>query len=341
MPRPEADTPPAATRARRRQVVVYDRMDYCASLKNLEAAHLSPNFKFVRGDIRSLDFLTFVLSQEKVDTVLHFAAQTHVDNSFGNSLRFTLDNVYGTHVLLEACRIYGGVRRLVNVSTDEVYGEQSLAQTESQAESSTLEPTNPYAAAKAGAEMLVKAYGTSYGLPCITTRGNNVYGPGQFPEKLIPKFALLASRGDRLPVHGSGESTRSFIHIDDAAAAYDLILHKGVTGETYNIGSRRERSVLDVARDICRVFDRDVEQSVQLVEDRRFNDRRYFIDDKKLKALGWKEEVDWESGLRSTVDWYLHTPLADYWEERDVQAALHAHPKGQNLLRSHSALNIA
>lgn len=336
---------------------MYDRLDYCASMKNLEAARRSPNFKFVRGDIRSLDFLTFVLSEEKVDTVLHFAAQTHVDNSFGNSLRFTLDNVYGTHVLLEACRIYGGVRRLVNVSTDEVYGEQSHAQTESQVESSTLEPTNPYAAAKAGAEMLVKAYGTSYGLPCITTRGNNVYGPGQFPEKLIPKFAILARNGSPLPVHGSGESTRSFIHIDDAAAAYDLILHKGVTGETYNIGSRRERSVLDVARDIRRVFDeglwdslplegresllKDVEQCVQFVEDRRFNDRRYFIDDKKLKALGWEEEVDWEVGLKLTVCWYLHTELTDYWEKRDIEAALQAHPKGQNLLRSHSALNIA
>ena len=311
-------------------------MDYCASLRNLEAVRGKPNFKFVRGDIRSLDFLTFVLAEEAVDTVLHFAAQTHVDNSFGNSLRFTLDNVYGTHVLLEACRIHGGVRRIVNVSTDEVYGEQSHGQTESQAETSTLEPTNPYAAAKAGAEMLVKAYGTSYGLPCITTRGNNVYGPGQFPEKLIPKFALLASRGERLPVHGSGQSTRSFIHVEDAAAAYDIILHKGVTGETYNIGSRRERSVLDVARDICAIFGRGVEGSVQLVEDRRFNDRRYFIDDKKLKALGWEEEVDWERGLGQTVDWYLGTPLAEFWEERDIQAALAAHPKNLNV----SALNI-
>lgn len=316
-------------------------MDYCASLRNLEAVCGKPNFKFVRGDIRSLDFLTFVLAEEAVDTVLHFAAQTHVDNSFGNSLRFTLDNVYGTHVLLEACRIYGGVRRIVNVSTDEVYGEQSHGQTESQAETSTLEPTNPYAAAKAGAEMLVKAYRTSYGLPCITTRGNNVYGPGQFPEKLIPKFALLASRGERLPVHGSGQSTRSFIHVEDAAAAYDIILHKGVTGETYNIGSRRERSVLDVARDICAIFGRGIEGSVQLVEDRRFNDRRYFIDDKKLKALGWEEEVDWERGLRQTVDWYLGAPLAEFWEERDIQAALQAHPKNLNISRSHSALNIA
>ena len=139
--------------------------------------------------------------------------QTHVDNSFGNSLAFTMNNTFGTHVLLEAARMHGGIRRFINVSTDEVYGESSLGKEAGCDETSTLEPTNPYSAAKAGAEMMVKSYMTSYKLPCIITRGNNVYGPHQFPEKLIPKMTLLAHRGAKLPVHGDGEAVRSYLHV--------------------------------------------------------------------------------------------------------------------------------
>lgn len=210
--------------------------------------------------------------------------------------------------------------------------------------------------------MVARAYATSYGLPVITTRGNNVYGPHQFPEKLVPKFTLLASRGAPLPVHGDGGATRSYLYVEDVAEAFDVILRKGVSGETYNIGSQRERTVLDVARDITRLFDQKRREMsgnggaggggeggrgggagpsssappppsspIKHVRDRAFNDRRYFICDKKLAALGWKETTTWEEGLRKTVDWYLETGGRGYWDDADVEAALAPHP----VLRSH------
>mmetsp|Transcript_23078 Transcript_23078/g.71951 ORF Transcript_23078/g.71951 Transcript_23078/m.71951 type:complete len:324 (-) Transcript_23078:355-1326(-) len=273
------------------KVVVFDKMDYCASMRNLDSVKDYPNFKFVKGDIQSFDILSYVLHAEDIDTIMHFAAQSHVDNSFGNSLSFTLNNVHGTHVLLECARMHGGIKRFVNVSTDEVYGESSFGKELGSNEGSTLEPTNPYSAAKAGAEMLVKAYMTSYKLPCITTRGNNVYGPHQFPEKMIPKFTLLASRGETLPIHGDGEMTRSYLFVEDVAEAFDTVLHKGVVGETYNIGTQKERSVRSVAADICKYFGLDASKFLTGVTDRAFNDRRYYIDDEKLKALGWTERT--------------------------------------------------
>jgi UDP-glucose 4,6-dehydratase len=282
--------------------------------------------QFIKGDIQSADLLNFILPDEGIDTVMHFAAQTHVDNSFGNSLAFTLNNTYGTHVLLEAARVYGRIRRFIAVSTDEVYGESSVGREDGCNEASTLEPTNPYSAAKAGAEMMVKAYGTSYRLPCIITRGNNVYGPHQFPEKLVPKFTLLASRGADLPVHGDGGATRSYLYVADVAAAFETVLLKGKVGETYNIGTQKERSVLDVARDIAAIFGADPDKKIVHVRDRAFNDQRYFICDKKLGALGWKETTPWEEGLRATVDWYLKHGFGAYWEHGDVENALRAHP---------------
>lgn len=306
-------------------VVVMDKVDYCASLKNLKEVEDKPNFSFVKGDIQSADLVGYVLSSNQIDTVLHFAAQTHVDNSFGNSLAFTMNNTYGTHVLLESCRVYGQIKRFINVSTDEVYGEGSLGKEEGLDETSMLEPTNPYSAAKAGAEMMARAYMTSYKMPMIVTRGNNVYGPKQFPEKLIPKFTLLASRGKQLPVHGDGHAVRSYLHVDDVAAAFDCVLHKGQVGETYNIGTQKERSVVDVAKDICRVFDLPEDRIVN-VRDRAFNDLRYYINDSKLAGMGWTEKKDWMTGLRETVDWYLKHGFADYWENGSVEAALAPHP---------------
>ncbi|KAK9821597.1 hypothetical protein WJX81_003774 [Elliptochloris bilobata] len=307
------------------KVVVLDKLDYCSSLKNLQSIKEKPNFKFVKGDIQSADLMNFVLKEDNIDTIMHFAAQTHVDNSFGNSLAFTMNNTYGTHVLLEAARAYGGVRRFIAVSTDEVYGESSVGREEGCNETSALEPTNPYSAAKAGAEMMVKAYMTSYKLPCIITRGNNVYGPHQFPEKLVPKFTLLAKRGKALPIHGGGTSTRSYLFVEDVAAAFETILVKGRIGETYNIGTQKERTVLDVAHDIVKVFNLPSD-NITHVRDRAFNDQRYFICDKKLAALGWKEQTSWEEGLRKTIDWYLANGFGDYWENGDIENALRPHP---------------
>jgi len=313
------------------KVVVLDAMDTCASMQNLELMRPCNNFKFVKGDLQSFDLVSAILKMEEIDTVMHFAAQSHVDNSFGNSLTFTVNNVYATHTLLEACRKYGKIKRFVNVSTDEVYGEQSFHAKTQLNESSQLQPTNPYSAAKAGAEMVAHAYRTSYGIPIITTRGNNVYGPQQFPEKLIPKFCLLARRGGKLPIHGDGMMRRSYLFVEDVAEAFDVILHRGVTGEIYNIGTEKERTVLDVAKDICKEFNVDSEGIITHVEDRKFNDRRYFISDEKLQQLGWRERTAWAEGLKKTVSWYCKFGHI-WWAHTDVNSVLEPHPRAKHAL---------
>ena len=227
-------------------VVVVDKLDYCANLNNLRPAADLMNFNFVKGDICSADLMTYVMRSENIDTVMHFAAQTHVDNSFGNSFEFTENNIRGTHVLLETVKAVGTIKRFLHVSTDEVYGESSYELDQANIEAaSLLEPTNPYSATKAGAEMLVMAYGRSYNLPYIITRGNNVYGPHQYPEKAIPKFIMLARNGDKIPIHGDGQATRSYMHVYDAASAFDAILHKG---EVKGVQHRRARGAHGAVR---------------------------------------------------------------------------------------------
>ncbi|KAM7498568.1 hypothetical protein LguiA_022982 [Lonicera macranthoides] len=305
------------------KIVVLDKLDYCSNLKNLLPSQSSPNFKFVKGDIGSADLVNYLLITESIDTIMHFAAQTHVDNSFGNSFEFTKNNIYGTHVLLEACKVTGQIRRFIHVSTDEVYGETEEDAVVGNHEASQLLPTNPYSATKAGAEMLVMAYGRSYGLPVITTRGNNVYGPNQFPEKLIPKFILLAMRGKPLPIHGDGSNVRSYLYCEDVAEAFEVILHKGEVGHVYNIGTKKERRVIDVARDMCKLFSMNPETSIKFVDNRPFNDQRYFLDDQKLKNLGWSERTTWVEGLKKTMEWYTSHP--NWWG--DVSGALLPHPR--------------
>ncbi|KAG8501675.1 hypothetical protein CXB51_004648 [Gossypium anomalum] len=285
------------------KIVVLDKLDYCSSLKNLDPSRSSPNFKFIKGDIASADLVHFILQTEFIDTIMHFAAQTHVDNSFGNSFEFTKNNIYGTHVLLEACKVTGQIKRFIHVSTDEVYGETDEDAVVGNHEASQLLPTNPYSATKAGAEMLVMAYGRSYGLPVITTRGNNVYGTNQFPEKLIPKFILLAMNGKILPIHGDGSNVRSYLYCEDVAEAFEVILHRGEVGHV--------------------LFNLDPESQIKFVENRPFNDQRYFLDDQKLKSLGWYERTTWEEGLKKTMEWYVGNP--DWWG--DVSGALLPHPR--------------
>jgi UDP-glucose 4,6-dehydratase len=305
------------------KIVVLDKLDYCSNLKNLSPSKSSKNFKFVKGDIASADLVNYLLITEGIDTIMHFAAQTHVDNSFGNSFEFTKNNIYGTHVLLEACKVTGQIKRFIHVSTDEVYGETEEDAIVGNHEASQLLPTNPYSATKAGAEMLVMAYGRSYGLPFITTRGNNVYGPNQFPEKLIPKFILLAMQGKPLPIHGDGSNVRSYLFCEDVAEAFECVLHKGVVGHVYNIGTKKERRVLDVAKDICELFNLDYKKMIKMVDNRPFNDQRYFLDDAKLIKLGWQERTTWAEGLQKTKDWYTSNP--DWWG--DVSGALVPHPR--------------
>jgi len=311
-------------------VVVLDKLSYCSNVKNLDPV-IHGNCTFVQGDIQDANLVTQILNDHQIDSIVHFAAETHVDNSFGNSVAFTKSNVMGTHVLLECVRAAKGqVRRFIHVSTDEVYGscEDGVAKTEHVA----LDPTNPYAATKAAAEHLVKSYLHSFQLPVIITRGNNVYGPRQYPEKLIPKFISRLHRGMNLPLHGDGQNRRSFVYVMDVAKAFDLILHKGTTGEIYNIGTDNELRNIDVAEALVKAFGKEDQKDkiISFVPDRAFNDVRYFIDSGKLHALGWKPVTNFESGLKQTIMWYnIH---ANHWGRDSMERALRAHPVFTNPL---------
>lgn len=305
--------------------MVYYKLDYCSCIANLGDIEDLPNYKFVKGDIASPDLVSYVLKEEKIDTIMHFAAQTHVDNSFGNSFAFTAANIYGTHVLLESAKTCPTIRRFIHVSTDEVYGEGEDFETMPMEEEHVLEPTNPYAATKAGAEFLVKSYHRSFKLPCIITRGNNVYGPHQFPEKLIPKFINQLLRGYPVTLHGDGSNTRNFLFVEDVARAFDVILHNGEVGHIYNIGGDNEKPNITVAKDLIKLLglgDKEKEL-ITFVPDRKFNDLRYTINSGKLHSLGWVEQMSWEEGLRTTVEWYKKYTS----RYGNIDNALVAHPR--------------
>jgi dTDP-glucose 4,6-dehydratase len=283
-----------------------DAMYYCASLSNIaKEVQIAPNYKFIDANINDRSLIKYILKTEKITHVIHFAAQSHVDNSFENSLQYTEDNVKGTHTLLECVREVDPAITFFHFSTDEVYGESQLDE-DPKHEMSILCPTNPYAASKAAAEMFVNSYRHSYKLNTIITRCNNVYGPNQYPEKLIPKFIALLKAGKRCTVHGKGDSLRSFIHVHDVCTAVDLLLHKGVVGEIYNIGSdpRHEKSVMDVARLLVNELfgpDATLADHVDFVADRPFNDKRYFISNDKIKALGWQQKINFEEGIKGLL----------------------------------------
>ena len=307
------------------KIVNFDKLDYCSCLKNLGDVEGFKNYKFVRGNICSADLVNYVMKTEEIDTVLHFAAQTHVDNSFGNSIDFTMNNVVGTHTLLESAKM-NKVRRFIHVSTDEVYGEGAVGESE-MVEEHVLEPTNPYAGTKAAAEAIAKAYYRSFQTPVIITRGNNVYGPHQFPEKIIPKFINQTMRGMPLTVHGDGMNTRNYLFCTDVANAFDVILHRGAVGQVYNIGGTNEVTNLHVAHEILKRMGKTSEEErnalLKFVGDRKFNDLRYTIDSSKLRQLGWKEETPWEEGLQLTIDWYRKN--SQNWG--NISEALVAHPR--------------
>lgn len=226
------------------------------------------------------------------------------------------------------------IKRFIHVSTDEVYGESSDVDERKTVETA-LNPTNPYAATKVAAEFLVKSYRTSFKLPTIITRGNNVYGPKQFPEKLIPKFITLLSRGKPCPLHGDGSNRRSFLHVDDVASAFDIVLRKGKLGMVYNIGSNEEytnREVLELLLDKFKISEKERQRYCTFVEDRAFNDFRYHICTKQLEDLGWKQKVQFSEGLQATIDWYQAN--ASHWVGGDMDIALQAHPKNKAAVRS-------
>lgn len=280
-----------------------DNMYYCANYNNIsEETNNSNNYKFKKGDINNMEILKNLINNFEITHIIHFAAQSHVDNSFNDSLQYTYDNVKGTHTILEAIRIYNKNIKFLHFSTDEVYGE-SNSDLDIKSENSILCPTNPYAASKASAEMYVNSYIHSFNLNIIITRCNNVYGQNQYPEKLIPKFIKLLKENKKCTIHGDGSSIRSFIHVHDVCTAVDLIIHKGINHNIYNIGSEQEKSVLEVTKYLINIIknDNNYNNYINFVEDRPFNDKRYFINFDKLKNLGWEQTIDFYDGINDLL----------------------------------------
>lgn len=286
-----------------------DKISYCSNTNNFKEIKENNNFKFIKADILDTDFINYLLAEYTIDTIMHFAAYTHVDDSFGNSIEFTKNNVLGTHTLIE-CAKKNNIKRFIHVSTDEVYGSKKDAQSD---ENSKVSPTNPYSSGKCSSEFLVMSYYHSFKFPMIITRGNNVYGPKQYPEKVIPKFILKLLKNMKCSIHGSGQQLRSFLYVDDVCRAFDVILHKGIIGEIYNIGCEDEHSVISVANDLVKRLkpEENIDDWISYVKDRDFNDQRYFISTDKLEALGWKQEIFFDEGLNKTISWYKDN--MDHW----------------------------
>ena len=264
------------------KIINMDAMYYCANENNVnEEVRNSARYTLIKGNLCSFDLVRHVLQCYNINVIVHFAAQSHVQNSFEDSLQYTNDNVVGTHTLLECARRYGKIERFIHISTDEVYGESMLDESESKKlEESMLCPTNPYAASKAAAELIAKSYYHSFKMPIIITRGNNVYGPNQYPEKLIPLFVKLLLDNKHVTIQGDGTNVRAFLHVNDVCSALKLILLKGKLGEIYNIGSdeRDEYTVLHIAQMLITKIQKptDYDKWITNIEDRPFNDKRYY-----------------------------------------------------------------
>jgi dTDP-glucose 4,6-dehydratase len=289
------------------KLVNLDAMYYCADKNNVdESIRKNSKYILVEGNLCDENLIKQTLTQHQITHVIHFAAQSHVQNSFEDSLIFTKDNVLGTHILLECVRKYNKVKKIIHVSTDEVYGESMNTVDEThKTEHSILCPTNPYAATKAGAELIAQSYSHSYRMPIIITRGNNVYGPNQYPEKLIPRFIKLLKENKKVTIQGKGTSVRAFLHAYDTAKAFECILEKGSIGEIYNIGCDEgmEFSVMEIAKILIKTMKNteDYDEWIEYVEDRPFNDQRYYISNQKLKDLGWTIEIELINGLKTII----------------------------------------
>jgi dTDP-glucose 4,6-dehydratase len=290
----------------------YDKLIYCANKDNVKEIEDAYNYKATINELQNKDYLLDYLKKNNIDTVMHFAAQTHVEYSFENSLDYTNDNIYGTHILLECCRIYGKIDKFIHISTDEVYGESLLEDNLKKDENSILYPTNPYAATKAAAEMLVISYYKSFKLPIIIIRSNNIYGPKQYIDKVIPKFIIQLLNNEKCTLQGNGENVRSFLYIDDMVNCLELILLNGKIGEIYNIGLGEEISIINLAKKLIKMIrddndnNNDNDKYLTYIKDREFNDKRYYISDEKIKLLGWERKINLDEGLYKTFKWFVN-----------------------------------
>jgi dTDP-glucose 4,6-dehydratase len=310
------------------RVVNFDKLTYAGNLDSLADAREDPLNTFVHGDVTDPQSVTRVFAEHQIDTIVHFAAESHVDRSIDAPTAFVQTNVVGTCVLLEAARQYWEslpaerqrTFRFLHISTDEVYG--SLGPDGHFTESTPYAPNSPYSASKASADHFARAYHRTYGMPVLTTNCSNNYGPYQFPEKLLPLMILNAHEGKPLPVYGDGQNIRDWIFVEDHCQGLRQVLDQGKTGEVYNLGGNAERTNLSVVESICSIMDelspslrhRPCSSLITFVKDRPGHDQRYSMDVSKAKReLGWEPQHDFESGLRKTIEWYLENPG---WVER-------------------------
>jgi len=277
-------------------VINLDRLTYAGNLMNIRDLRSEKRHKFVKGDILNRKLTASLV--KKVDAVVNFAAESHVDRSIQTPTIFVETNILGTHVLLEACRKCQV--KFEQISTDEVYGSRHEG---SFTEADALDPSSVYSASKGAADLLVNAYHVTYDMEVTVTRSTNNYGPNQHPEKLIPRFVTNALRGRPLPVYGTGENVRDWIFVEDDCRAIRIVLEKGERGQIYNIAARNEKKNIEIAKEILRCLSLP-ETMIQFVNDRPGHDFRYSLNCDKIHGLGWKPQVGFEEGLQKTIDWY-------------------------------------
>lgn len=298
------------------KIVNVDALTYAGNLENLKDISDNENYTFIKADIRDRNKMDEIFSTYEIDTVVNFAAESHVDRSIEEPEIFLTNNVIGTQVLLDTakkhwktnpddkyCRKYKEGVKFLQVSTDEVYGE--LGKTGLFVETMPLLPNSPYSASKASADLIVRAYNETFGLPVNITRCSNNYGPYQFPEKLIPLMINNCLKEKDLPVYGDGMQIRDWLHVYDHCQAVDVVLHKGLDGEVYNIGGNNEKANIEIVKLIIKILGKS-ESLIKFVKDRPGHDRRYAIDNTKITTqLGWKPEYTFEEGIKETIQWYL------------------------------------
>jgi len=279
------------------QIVNLDKLTYAGNLENLKKVENDSRYKFIKGDIADEKLVDEVVKD--IDVIINYAAETHVDRSILDPKAFITTDVLGTYALLEAAKKYN-IKKYIQISTDEVFGS---IQDGKFREDSPFEPNSPYAASKAGGDHLCRAYYKTYGVPVIVTHSCNFFGPYQYPEKLIPLFITNLLENKKVPVYGDGQQIREWIFTEDHCRAIDAILHKGEIGEVYNIGTGNEIPNIEITKILLKELGQD-ESSIDYVKDRPGHDRRYAIDSTKLRKLGWKPDVNFEQGIKQTVDWY-------------------------------------
>jgi dTDP-glucose 4,6-dehydratase len=289
-------------------IINLDCIHYCSNTENInENIRNCDRYIFLKYNLQNFDDIKKIFTNYKITHIIHFAAQSHVDNSFLESLKYTMDNVVGSHNLLEITRLYcPTIKKYIHVSTDEVYGDSLLDENEKhKTENSLLCPTNPYSSSKAAAELITQSYFHSFNLPIVITRGNNVYGPKQYKEKLIPKFIDMLNNNEKVTIHGKGDALRSFLYITDTVNAFIKILEYGVVGEIYNIGCDEgmEYSVLNVAKILIKKIKNtdNYQDYIEYISDRPYNDKRYYISNDKLKKLGWDINIDFDNGINKIL----------------------------------------